>query len=326
MMYLLAFLATGAVVVAAATVLARRADEIAEATGIRRLWVGSILLAAATSLPELATDVAAVRMGAPDLAAGDLFGSSLANMLILAVIDLLPPRGRVLRSADPDHALSAAQAIVLNALAVMFVLSPTTVTLFGVGPGPLILAGGYLLGTRVLFRHTTAAPALPGKAEKRSVGGPLAAFGAAALVVLVASPAFAWSAKGLAEASGLGTTFVGTLLVGLSTSLPELVACLAAIRLGSYDMAVGNLFGSNALNMAIFAVLDLAYPGALFAALDPNHALSGLLAVVLTGLGLAAVVYRRERRVVLLDPDSVMIAITYVVGIVWLYFRTAGSR
>ena len=94
MTYVLMFLAAGAVVVVAGTALARYADAIAKATGLGRLWIGSVLLAGATSLPELTTDVAAVRLGATDLAVGDLFGSSMANMLILAIIDLLSPGSR----------------------------------------------------------------------------------------------------------------------------------------------------------------------------------------------------------------------------------------
>lgn len=319
----LAFLVTGAVVAAASTVLTRSADRIAEATGVGRLWVGSILLAAATSLPEAATDVAAVRLGEPDLAVGDLFGSSLANMVVLALVDLYPPRGRLLRRANPAHGVSAALAIVLNAIGGLCVLLPTTSAVLGVGPGPLLLFVGYLLGTRVLFR--SAPPDGGGIAMRHAP--PLRAvlgFLAAAAVVLVASPAFARSAVAIAEASGLGTTLVGTWLVGLSTSLPELVACITAVRMRALDLAVGNLFGSNAFNMAIFLALDLAHPGALFAALDPAHALSALLAVVLMGFGIAAMGYRRDRTVPLIDPDSVLILIAYVTGIALLYSRAAG--
>ncbi|MFZ5477460.1 MAG: sodium:calcium antiporter [Myxococcota bacterium] len=318
----LTFAALAAVLVAAGTALARAADEIAEATGVGRLWIGTILLAAATSLPEAATDVAAVRMGELDLAAGDLFGSSLANMLILAVVDLLPPRGRMLRSADPAHALSAAQAIVLHAIAALFLLFTPSGTVLGVGPGPLLLAGGYLLGTRVLFRHTPPAPVVA-SSPRSSVRTPALKFTAAAGVVLLAAPSFAWSAERIAEATGLGTTFVGTLLVGLSTSLPELVASLAALRMGAYDLAVGNLFGSNAFNMAIFVLLDLAHPGSLFGSLDPEHALTCLLAILLMGFGLAAVVYRPGRKLPILDPDSLMVLLLYFAGIAWLYARAA---
>jgi cation:H+ antiporter len=64
-------------------------------------------------------------------------------------------------------------------------------------------------------------------------------------------------AEGIAEMIGLGRTFVGTIFVAVSTSLPELTVTIASFRLGAIDTAVGNLFGSNLFNMAILAVDDL---------------------------------------------------------------------
>ncbi len=329
MIYVLAFLASGAVVVIAGIALARYADAIAEATGLGRLWIGSVLLAAATSLPELTTDVAAVRLHAADLAVGDLFGSSLANMLILALIDLLPPRRQVLRQAAFDHALAACLAISLHAFAGLLVVIRPEFTLLGVGAGSLLLPVVYIVGMRAVYRHSMRAPTAAPPASKSTAAVTLrraiVAFAAAALGVFAAAPAFAWSAKGIAEITGLGTTFVGTWLVGFSTSLPELVSCLAAVRMGAFDLAVGNLFGSNAFNMAIFLVLDLAAPGtSLFAVLNPHHALTALVAIALMGLGLAAIVYRAERRFAMIEPNSAVMVVAYALGLWLLYAYTAG--
>jgi cation:H+ antiporter len=321
MIYVLAFLVSGAAVVLAAIRLAREADVIADATGLGRLWTGSVLLAAATSLPEIATDVSAVRLGAADLAVGDLFGSSMANMLILALVDLRPPRGRVLQAATLDHALAASLALSLNAIAAVLIFLRPEASLLGIAPGSLLLFLVYVAGSRTVYRHATrelAAQTLAGVTrERKPVGRAAAGFAGAALVVLVASPAFAWSAKGIAEVSGLGNTFVGTSLVGLSTSLPELVASLAAARAGAYDLAVGNLFGSNAINMTIFLFVDAAQPGSVYAAVDPGHVLSGLLALLLTSLGIAAIAYRGKRRFAVLEPDSLLMIAVYAIGL-WL--------
>jgi len=335
MMYVLGFVASGVVVVFAGTALARYADAIAEVTKIGRIWIGSVLLAAATSLPELTTDIAAVRLGAVDLAVGDLFGSSMANMLILAVIDLLPPRRQVLQRVTLDHALAACLAISLNALAAVLVLVRPEASLLWVGPGSLFLFLAYVAGTRAVYRHaareilhapasTTEATPVEG-APPRSLSHAVARFVAAALVVLLTAPVFAWSAKGIAEISGLGNTFVGTWLVGLATSLPELVASIAALRMGSFDLAVGNLFGSNACNMAVFLGLDLAQSGSVFAALDPSHAISALFAVVLMSLGLAAIVYRAKRRFAMIEPGSVLMLAAYALALWLLYGHSAGT-
>lgn len=141
----------------------------------------------------------------------------------------------------------------------------------------------------------------------------------------MAAPIFAWSARGIAEISGLGNTFVGTWLVGLATSLPELVASLAAVQMGAPDLAVANLFGSNAFNMAIFLPLDLAQPGNLFSVLDPSHAISGLFAVVLTSLGLAAIIYRGHGRYTVAEPGSVLMLAVYGAALLLLYRQNVAA-
>ncbi|HEX6106642.1 MAG TPA: hypothetical protein VFZ26_13735 [Gemmatimonadales bacterium] len=346
---LLTMLASGLLLVLAGSVLTQAADGIADRSGLGRLWVGSLLLAATTSLPELATDVNAVRMGAPDLAAGDLFGSSMANMFILALIGLLPPSGRVFRDATAGHAVTACLAIALNAAAGVFVLSRVYTGPSPVGPESLALAVAFVAGMRVVYTHrepsvlATAAADEPAAAE---VGPPaptpvdpgpassdappfsrlVIRFGLAALAILGVAPVFAWSAERIAVLSGLGTTFIGTWLVGLATSLPEVVSCIAAIRLGAIDLAIGNLFGSNAFNMVVFLAMDLAHPGgSIFAVLDPTHAISAFLAVVLMGVGLAAIVLRGEGRVRLLEPGSALMLLIYLGGLWVLYLRTPGA-
>ena len=330
---LLTLLTSGVLLILAGSVLTGAADAIAERSGIGRLWIGSVLLAAATSLPELATDVSAVRLGAPDLAAGDLFGSSMANMLILAFLGLLPPSGRVFRDGTPGHALTACLAMGLNATGGAFVLSRLPLGPWPVGPESVLLVAGFVAGIRLVYRHRppdvplTPRP-VPTPPPEPIVPLPraLVRFGLASLAILAIAPLFASSAERIAVLSGLGSTFVGTWLVGLATSMPEVVTCLAAVRIGSVDLAIGNLFGSNAFNMAIFLALDLAHPGgSIFAVLDPGHALSALVAVLLMAVGLAAIVLRGEGRARLLEPGSALMLVIYLGGLWMLYLRSAGS-
>jgi cation:H+ antiporter len=327
------FIAAGAVVVVAGTALARFGEAIAQRTRAGRLWIGAVLLAGATSLPELGTDVAAVRMGALDLALGDLFGSSMANMLILALIDLLPPRREVLRRATLDHALAACLAMSLSALTAAFLLMRSGYLVAGVSPESIIIFAAYLLGTRAVYRHAMrdfgpiripdpVQAEVPIEEQVPTLRRAVLGFAVAALVTLAAAPVFAYSAKAVAEITGLGTTFVGTWLVGLSTSLPELVASIAAVRMGAFDLAVGNLLGSNAFNMAILIAVDLAHPGAsIFVDANPTHALTVVFGVILMAMGLAAIVYRAKKRFAMLEPDSALIVLTYVLAIWILYSR-----
>jgi cation:H+ antiporter len=326
---LLVFVLAGVVIVAAGTSLARSADDIAEASRLGHLWVGSVLLAGATSLPELITDISAVRLGAVDLAVGDLFGSSMANMLILAVLDAVSRRRQVLQQAALDHALAASLALALNAAAAALVFLRPDFTVLRVSPASFGLFLLYLAGSRAVYRNAARFPLVPAP-DPTHPGTPrptlrraLLKFGVASLAILAVAPAFAWAAKQISVQTGLGETFVGTWLVGMSTSLPEFVASFAAVRMGSFDMAVGNLFGSNAFNMAILLALDLAQPGSLWTVVDSGHVLSALIGIVLMALGIAAIMYRAERRFALVEPDSLAMLLTYALGL-WVLYKAAG--
>jgi len=135
----LVFLLSAAVLVRAGASLAGYADQIAERMRMSRLFVGTLMLAFATSLPELVTDITAARAGAPDLAAGDLFGSSMANMAILAVIDLLY-RGNVWPSVELGHARVAAVAMALAAMAALSIFTQSTLAIGWVGLVPILIA------------------------------------------------------------------------------------------------------------------------------------------------------------------------------------------
>ncbi|THJ25361.1 MAG: sodium:calcium antiporter [Nitrospira sp. CG24E] len=330
------FLLSAAVIVYAGTKLSRYGDQIANLTGLGGLWVGVVLMAAATSLPEIFTDVSAALMNAPDLAAGDLFGSNMANMLILGIIDLMHRQKRVWQQAGFEHALIAGLALFLTGFAAFFVLLGLDVKHGGIGLGSMLLLLRYLFGMRVVFRQetmkrrqreqelivegqTTAESKQPSKREalrRASVG-----FAVATLALLLAAPFLAGSASEIAEQSGVSSTFIGTSLVGITTSLPELVTAIAAVRLGAFDLAVGNLFGSNAFNMAAFFFVDIAYrSGPLFNAVSDAHAMTALWSILLMSVALMGIMYRVEKRYMLIEPDSFLIILGYCLGL-WLLFQ-----
>lgn len=317
-----AFVIAALVLMRAGLVLVAAADEIAERTGLGRVVVGSLLLALATSLPELVTDVSAVVADAPDLAVGDLFGSSAANMAILAILDL-SFRHRVWPSVELGHARVATVGIGLTALAAMAVLTPRGPSLGWVGIDTIAVAGAYAAAIAWFRRspsgRTTGPDVLPvpvglGRSDEvPDVRRPVRRFVAGAAVVFVVAPVLAYSAREMAAASGVAESFMGTALVAMATSLPELVASVAAVRIGSYDLAVGNLFGSNAANMAVLVVADLAYTdGPLLAAVDPSQAVAGLGAIVLMALALAAIVHGEETRLGRMEPDAVLLLLAYL--------------
>jgi cation:H+ antiporter len=157
-----------------------------------------------------------------------------------------------------------------------------------------------------------------GHAPLRSV---VVRFGLAASVVLVAAPLVALSAQGIANETGVGETFIGTFLLAITTSLPELVASLTAVRIGAHDLAVGNLFGSNAFNMVALFAADVAYtPGPILSAVSPAQAVAGVGAILLMAMALAAVIHGTETRIRRLEPDAVALLLSYALlqGAIWV--------
>ncbi|MBK6489946.1 MAG: hypothetical protein IPF98_24505 [Gemmatimonadetes bacterium] len=347
------FVLCGAIIVLSSVALTRAAEAFARSTNIGRVWIGTVLLASATSLPELGVDVSAVRQGAADLAAGDIFGSSMANMLILALLGMVPPRDDIFRRTSLDNTIAASLGIIMTAIVGILVYSQATTTVAGVHPASVLLVVLFLIGSRILYRQASdaapadaapataapvnaehqgagqATPATPGdaaatdedetdRARRRRVSG--TRFLASAAVLLLLAPLFADSAQTIAEGTGLGLTFFGTLFVGASTSLPELVSCVAALRMGARDLAVGNLFGSNVFNASIFLAMDLAHPGgSIFAIVGQAHVVSALFAVLLMALGSASIAFRATRRHALIEPGAVLMLLAYVTGVVALY-------
>ncbi len=320
------FLVSAGVLVWAGSTLAGYADQIAERMRMSRLFVGTLMLAFATSLPEMVTDITAARAGAPDLAAGDLFGSSMANMGILAIIDLLY-RGRVWPSVELGHARVAAVAIGLTALAALSILSRSELAIGWVGAVPILIAVAYVLSIAwfrrmpLLARPGLDAPKIPiqkrtgwsEKAAQKSLARLWFQFGISAALIFASAPVMTLSVKQIADATGVAQTFLGAALLAVTTSLPELVASIASLRIGAYDMAVGNLFGSNVANMSVFLFADLAYTeGPILAAVSETQAISAVGSILLMAIAVAAIVGESERtRIRQLEPDAIGLLIAY---------------
>jgi cation:H+ antiporter len=329
------FVLAALVIIAAGVLLTRSADAIAEQTKLGRLLVGSIFLAAATSLPELLVDINAVRMQLADLAVGDLMGSSLFNLLILAVFDLWRRSQRsMLTRASAAHALSGTVSIALTALAALGILvSPRMAgaQLAGIGVSSLLILVGYALCVRMIyydqrFSAALARPDEPGfqAAPHMSLKAAAASYVASAGVILVAAPYLAEAAGKIADLSGLGKTFVGTTLVAFSTSLPELVATLAAVRMGAFDLAIGNIFGSNTFNMALLVPLDIVHAGPILAAVSPVHVVTACATILVTAVAVMGQLYQIEKRVLLLEPDAVLIILLIIGSLGLIYYLGDG--
>ena len=323
------FLISSAIVVAAAIKLAEYGDVISVRTNLGGLLVGTIFLAGATSLPEFIASITSFSEGLPNLAAGNFFGSNMVNMVLLALVDIFSYQVPLLRRAAVTHTLTMALGAMLMVIAILFVdLEVAIPTIGWVGIDSLILIGLYFGGLWLIQQEGKLASG-PGKVEEVQPGANfptlrrgVIGFAAAALVLVLVVPQLVKATADIAEITGLGTTFVGTALLSLVTSLPELLAAIAAVRLGAYDLAVGNLFGSNVFNMLGLGIADFFYTeGRFLGVIDQSFAVVGLFGLLLMIMALIGNLARIERKIFYIEVDAILMILVYLAGMYLLFLQ-----
>lgn len=284
--------------------LSRYGDAIAALTGLSRNWVGLILLATVTSLPELATGLSAVTVaGAPDIAVGDALGACVLNLTIFALIDVLYRQGSLYKEVSPGHVVSAGFGVLLLAgagLAVLLGAQGMMPSIGHISVASLLLLGVYLVAMRTIYvieqRHParTEEAASPAMTLKAALMG----YGMASIVIVGAGIWLPIIGVELARLMGWTHSFVGTLFIALATTVPELATTWGAVRIGALDMALGNLLGSNLFDVLILALDDVAYvKGPIYAQLSPVHAASAITACLMSAIVIVSLASRPSRRV-----------------------------
>jgi cation:H+ antiporter len=328
----LQFFVCAAIIVFAGTRLTKNAAVVAENTGIGTAWAGAIMLPLATSLPELVTTLRAVSINAPDLAMGNILGSCLYNLALLAVIDLLEGRGAMTARINQGHIITASLSIITVCLASIAMLRVVYLPIGWVGLETLLIALVYLMGSRLIYRYEQKKKPLLSLEHKEegpepgsSTGRAIFHFLLAALAIVFAGVLLTDAADRIAIMTGLGHTFIGSILLAISTSLPETVTTITALRLGLLDMAVANVFGANFMNLFILFIADIFYrPSPLLYAVSGNNLLSAITVIIFSSIFIFSLVYRSEKKVVRLGYDALLILIGYLT-VVYLLFKSGSN-
>jgi cation:H+ antiporter len=314
------FLFCACLIALSGTQLSKQGDRLAELTGLSKAWIGLILMATVTSLPELVTGISAVVVvQAPDLAAGNVLGSCSFNLLILSVLDLMVKKP-ITSLVKTSHVVAGSFSIILLAcVGVAISLSGNTPSLLWISPYSLLLVIVYLAAMRGIFVYDKANASaeennhVASHGDKNALKRALAIYGANAVVVVVAALFLPYFGERIAEQTGLSDSFFGTVLLAITTSLPELVVSISAVRLGSLDIALGNLLGSNVFNVAILAVLDVLYTaGPLFSAISNIHSVSILASIMMTAVAAVGLLIRPQKKTWRLSIDTWVILIIYI--------------
>ena len=331
---LIKFMICSGLIVLCGVNLSRYGDMIAEKTGLGRAWIGLVLMASVTSLPELVTGLSSVTIAsAPDIAVGDVMGSCIFNLSIIALLDIIHGPQPIFSKAEHGHTLSAGFGLILIGIASISLLAGESVPVIGhVGLSTPLIISVYAIGMRGLFMYEkrkiasfVADMARHLQYEKYTLQDAVIKYGLNAAVIVGAAIWLPFIADRLAAETGLGRSFVGSVFVAMTTSLPELVVSIAALRIGAADLAIANLLGSNMFNIFILAIDDIAFThGPLLNSVSLNHAITGLIAVVMTGISMVSLEFRLEKKVFLrLGWDAAALLMAYGVSIALLYLLRA---
>lgn len=290
----------------AGTMLSRYGDIIADKTGLGGTWVGLILLATVTSLPELITGISSVTVAdVPDIALGDILGSCVFNLLIITILDLLHRGESVYTRVSQGHNLAAGFGVILISFVGFNILLAEEIRVFSfahVGIYTPLIVLFYFLAMRTVFRYERAQMASHAKDRadrypEITLRRAVRRYAIAALVIVGAGTWLPFIGRQLALAMNWETTFVGTLFVAVATSVPEIVVTVTAMRIGALDMAISNLFGSNLFDILIVAVDDVFFTkGPLLSHVSHMHAVSAFSAVMMTGITIVGLLYRPKTR------------------------------
>lgn len=307
--------------------LSKYGDIIADQLGLGKAWIGLILMASVTSLPELAVGISSVTVvKSADLATGDVLGSCVFNLMILSLLDFFVKDQPLFTRASATHVMAGSMGIILAAMAGAGLFLPNDIMLTNwMGATSLAFIIVYFMAIRVIFKYEKTIPTPPSAGNEHlliPLKKAVTYYILNAVVVVGAALFLPGFAETIAKQTGLGESFVGTLFLAASTSLPEIAVSFSALRMGSIDMAVGNLLGSNIFNILILAIDDIFYTkGHLLKDASDKNLISVFSVIIMTAIAIAGLAFHnREKKKFLLATDTLLILIVYIINLIFLYY------
>lgn len=333
--YLALFLTAGILILVFGIRMTRVAAKLADRTRLGEAILGALFIGASTSLPEIATSLTAAFDGHANLAFSNAIGSVAGQTTFLALADM------AYRRANLEHAAASAENLMLATFVIIMLTIPLLATatpqvmLGNVHPASIFMVVAYIYGIRLVARtHTNPMWQPRYTSETRAIGSnkdsddsttiPLSLlwlrFGTAAAVTAIAGFLLARSAVPITKYTGLSETLFGGLFTGLTSSLPELVSALTAVRLGSLTLAVGSVLGGNAFDTVIVAFCDWAYTGgSIFSAAGGHQVFLLSLGILLTAILMSGLVYREKHGIGNIGMESFLILSVYTGAFILLF-------
>jgi cation:H+ antiporter len=322
------------IMAAAGTRMAQVADRLADRTGLGEAITGGLLLGASTSLSGFVTSVSTAAQGYADLALSNAVGGIAVQTAFLAVADI------TYRRANLEHAAASITNLMQGALLIALLSLPLVAglappwTLLGCHPASFLILFGYIFGMRLASqarREPFWGPTETSETrrdvpdEPQGGGRPLTrlllGFAGLLLVVGLAGYVLGQAGVAIAKETGLSQSMVGALLTAVSTSLPELVTTVAAVRRGALTLAVGGIIGGNTFDVILVAASDVAYrEGSIYhaASTQPSYIIG--VTILMSAVLLLGLLRREKYGFANIGFESVLILLIYAGATAVLFF------
>jgi len=321
----LAFAAAALVVGVAGTTMTSTADRLADLTGLGEAIFGAVLLGSATSIAGITTSVTAAVDGRAALSISNAIGGIAAQTVFLAIADI------AYRPANLEHAAASVENLLQGALLSTILAIPLLgmagprLSTFGIHPFSPLLIAAYLFGLHLVSEARSQPYWMPRQTAKteedvpdhnpapeRSLTALWGRFLLLTAVVGVAGYVIAKTGGQIATQTGLSGTVVGGLLTAISTSLPELVTAIAAVRRGALTLAVGGIIGGNSFDVLFVAFSDVGYrSGSIYHAITDQQVFIIALTLLLTGILLMGLLRREKWGVWGIGFESFLVLVLY---------------
>lgn len=285
------FLIVALIVVIASKRLADNAETIEQHSSFNPIFMG-LVLSAATSLPELVSSLTSISLGNDVTAVSNVLGSNVFNIFALAVINLLMYKRKIFRRVPQDTFKTASIAIAMYTLMVGTLM---LTDLMGIGlmvPRLPITITSLLIGGLYcysVFKSGNDSDEVHDLNQKVSLSKNYREFVILVIINVFASMVLAHKAEDIVLLTGLSEGVVGAVLVGIATSLPEIITCYALIKKNKNVMAVTSILGSNTFNFLTFVILDFSTSHSIYQELDLSIWIFGmtglLMSIIMLNMG-----------------------------------------
>lgn len=310
------------------------ARSIAVQSGMGEAVMGAVFIGASTSLSGITASITAAHAGHAELAVSNSLGGIAAQTTFLAFADI------AYRRANLEHAAATAENLMMTAFLLtllsihLVALTIPDIAILAVHPASLILIGCYLFGIYLLGRtHETpmwyprrTRETRSEKKQKRhfkhkELPALWLRFGVYSLFVAIAGWLLAKAGILIADTTGLGEGMVGGVFTAVSTSLPELVIAITAVRMGALTLALGDIVGGNAFDTLFIAFSDMAFrEGPIYASLTNVEMFWLAITILMTAILMMGLLHRQRYGFANIGLESLMLIIIYFSGLIAIGF------